>query len=98
MRQRGPTWGQVQANIELKIIEKNDVFPRFFQYFKVSLGSLRERLGGLFGMPWGDLGDALGSLGEALGGLGGALGGLGNALGGLGDALEDPSWRNLGKP
>ena len=87
MSQRGPNWGQLQANMGLKIIEKTLFFLGFFQYFKGRLGSLRERLGGLFGTPWGDLGDALGS-------LGGALGSLGGALGGFGDALEDP-WKNL---
>ena len=55
-----------------------------------------EALGNALGDPWERLGE--GALGDAWGGLGDAWGGLGNALGGLGDALEDPSWKNLGKP
>ena len=38
--QRGLTWGQLEANMDLKILEKPLFFLFFFQYFKEILGSL----------------------------------------------------------
>ena len=98
MSQRGPTWGQLKAIMDEKIIEKPLFFLGFFNTSRKSLEALVNALGEPLGTPWGAVGDARGALGDAWGGLGDALGGLGNALGGLGDALGDPSWRTLGKP
>ena len=68
MIQRGPTWGQLEANMVLQILEKPLFFPFLvFQYLKEILESFWERLGKPSGMPWGAVGDLLGTPGEALG-------------------------------
>ena len=77
MSQRGPTWGQLQANMDLKIIEKTLFFFSFFNILREALeasgNALEDSLGGpgvTLGTPWGALGkpwEALGAPWEALG-------------------------------
>ena len=92
MKQRRPTWGQLEARTDVKIIEKPMFFPGFSNNLKKSFKSFGNVFGDPLGTPWGAFGDAWGGLGAALGSLGDALGGLGNALG-------DLSWKTcLGRP
>ena len=88
MSQRGSTWRQLEASMDLKIIEKPLFVPEFFRCFEEIRGILQERLGEAFGNALGDLRDALGGLG---GTLGTPWGDLGDALGNL---LGEP-WKNL---
>ena len=92
MKQRRPTWGQLEARTDVKIIEKPLFFLGFSNNLKKSFKSFGNVFGDPLGTPWGAFGDAWAGLGAALGSLGGALGGLGNALG-------DLSWKTcLGRP
>ena len=75
MSRRGPTWGQLKAIMDEKIIEKPLFFLGFFDTSRKSLEALGNALGYPLGTPWGALGDARGALGDAWGGLGDALGG-----------------------
>ena len=88
MSQRGSTWRQLEASMDLKIIEKPLFFPRFFRCFEEIRGILQERLGEAFG-------NALGDLRDALGGLGGTLG---TPWGRPWGRLGEPSGRTLQKP
>ena len=90
MSQRGPTRGQLEANMDLKIIEKPLFFLGFSNTSRQSMEALANALGDPFGTPWAPLGDARGALGDAWGSLGDALGGLGDVLGDLGDAWPGP--------
>ena len=81
MSQHGPTWGQLKANMDLKIIEKPLFFLGFFDILRKSLKALGNALGDSLGMPWGGLGYAWEGLGDALGGLGGAFGAPWEAFG-----------------
>ena len=87
MSQRGSTWGQLETNMNIKIIEKPLIFLGFFDSLRKSLEVVGNALGEPLGTPWGAPGYAWEGLGGVLGGLGGAWGGLGAALGGRGDAL-----------
>ena len=97
----GPTWGQLDANVDLKIIEKPLFFLGFFIILKKFLEAFGNAFGDPLGTPWGGLGDALGGFGDALGGPWddrvGLLGGPGAALGALlgktslEDLLEGPT-------
>ena len=78
MSPHGPTWAQLETNMDLKIIAKPLFFLSFFDILRKSLEAFWNALGDPLGTPWGGLGDALGGLGGVLEGLGGALGGLGS--------------------
>ena len=84
-----PTSGQLEANMDLKLIEKPLFFLCFFNILRKSSEAIGHALGDSLGTPWGVLGDAWGSLGKTLGGFRDALGALGTPWGVPGDALED---------
>ena len=63
MSRRGPTWGQLQAIMDEKIIEKPLFFLGFFDTSKKSLEALGDALGDFLE----SLGGALGTPGEPLG-------------------------------
>ena len=93
MSQQGPTWDQLEANTNLKIIEKPLFFPGFFHILRNSLEAFGIALGDSLGMPWGAPGDASESLGRPGERLGDALGGLGGPW----ERLARP-WERLGGP
>ena len=104
MSQCGPTWGQLETNMGLKIIEKPLFFLGFFNISKKSL----EALGNALEDAWGGPGDAWGNLGGTLGDFLRTRGRLEvpaarpwGRLGGLPGNLGTPRgtcWKALGAP
>ena len=79
MNQHGPTWGQLEKKMDLKINGKPLFFLGFFNVFRKSLEAFGNVLVNPLGTPWGTFGDAWGILGDAMGSLGDPLGDLGDA-------------------
>ena len=82
--QRGLTWGQLEANMDLKIIEKQLFSVGFVNILRNSVEASGNALEDPLGTPW-----------EAFGAPRGRLGKPWDRLGKPWGPLVEPPWKNL---